>query len=58
MTEIVMALDVLKVDELCDTRDLIKRSRETQKRWVVLEAPDITLKMPVVDSVEPNECRK
>ncbi len=53
-----MALDVLKVDELCDTRDLIKRSRETQKRWVVLEAPDITLKMPVVDSVEPNECRK
>jgi len=47
-----VALDVIELHGLCDTRLLIQIHQITLQVWVIDEAPQIALEMAVVDGIE------
>ena len=55
---IVMALDVVEIDRLGDTRLLIEVHQITPQVRIVDDAPEIAFEMPVVDDVEADERAK
>ncbi len=52
---VVMALDVIEIDRLGDAGLLIQIHQITLQIWVIDDAPQIALEMPVINDVEPDE---
>ena len=55
---VIVALDVIEVHGLCDTRLLIQIHQITLQVWVISDAPQIALEMAVVDGIEANKRAK
>ena len=58
MGHVIMALDVIEINGLCDTRNLIQLLQGALEVRVVDDAPNVTFEVTVLHRIEPHEGAK